>query len=71
MRKKRRDKPAKDSPAWVRCETCDDFWCAYHGLHAYDCRCPAIDEWAAIGLDPYSDKHPGDDAFKNVSDDGE
>lgn len=42
-------------PAWVRCESGDDFLCTIHpGEHAYDCECPGIEEWALCDLDPYT-----------------
>lgn len=41
------------SPAWIPCPGCDDFWCVIHEKHAYDCKCPSIDSWAARGLSPY------------------
>lgn len=44
--------PESPFPAWIRCEACEDFLCTLHpGQHAYDCDCPAIEEW---GCDPYS-----------------
>jgi hypothetical protein len=43
-------------PAWVRCETCDDFICTIHkGQHVADCPCPGIEVWAKRGIDPYTD----------------
>lgn len=41
-------------PAWERCECCDDFICNIHGVHVYDCKCPGIEYWAKIDVDPYS-----------------
>ena len=43
-----------ENPAWVRCESCDDFICTLHGEHVADCKCPDIDTWAAKGIDPYT-----------------
>lgn len=43
-----------DIACWTRCECCEDFICNIHGMHAYDCDCPPIDEWASLGIDPYS-----------------
>jgi hypothetical protein len=43
-------------PAWIRCETCEDFLCRIHGgSHVHDCPCPPIDLWE---VDPYSDGGP-------------
>lgn len=44
------------SPAWIRCECCEDFLCTIHGMHVYDCDCAPIDEWEK---DPYSIYAPG------------
>jgi hypothetical protein len=38
-------------PAWVKCPSCEDFYCSIHNCHAYDCSCPAIEKWKK---DPYS-----------------
>lgn len=46
--------PAVVVPAWTECECCGDFWCNLHGMHAYDCSCPPVDEWAAVDLWPYA-----------------
>jgi hypothetical protein len=59
--------PNDGGPAWVACE-CGDFVCSEHSstrrvLHAHDCHCPPIEEWGRIGLDPYRDPYPGDEAF--------
>jgi hypothetical protein len=43
----------REQAAWVRCEDCDDFICTLHDMHAYDCSCPAIEEWAEVLDDPY------------------
>ncbi|NBW14373.1 MAG: hypothetical protein EBR82_40885 [Caulobacteraceae bacterium] len=45
--------PAVVVAPWVRCECCGDVWCRLHGMHAYDCACPAVDEWAVYDLSPY------------------
>jgi DNA (cytosine-5)-methyltransferase 1 len=45
--------PALRVVPWMPCPDCDDYWCRLHGMHAYDCPCPAIDVWAAQGLSPY------------------
>lgn len=36
---------------WVPCECCPEFWCVIHDQHAFECECPAIEEWAT---DPYA-----------------
>ena len=38
--------------AWVPCPCCQEYWCMRHGCHAFECECPAIQEWTT---DPYSD----------------
>ena len=43
----------KTLPAWVECQCCDEFWCLIHGTHAFECECPAIDEWEET-VYPYS-----------------
>jgi len=30
---------------WYKCDCCDDYMCRLHGVHAYDCDCPTIDEF--------------------------
>ena len=49
--KTNRKRPKKEYPAWVRCPSCDDFYCSNHRAHVYDCECPGVDEWG--GVDPY------------------
>lgn len=49
-------------PAWVKC-SCGDYFCKKHELHAHDCHCPPLEDWVALGLDPYRDMHPGDKVF--------
>ena len=45
---------------WTPCDCCDDYLCNYHvGQHAYDCTCPAIDQWVEYDLWPY-DEEPAD-----------
>lgn len=45
-------RPGRTSlPPWVKCSVCQDFQCTIHGMHAYDCPCPPIEEWET---DPYS-----------------
>lgn len=44
--------PQSPHPAWILCGCCDDYLCTIHaGEHAYDCECPALEDWAC---DPYS-----------------
>jgi hypothetical protein len=39
---------------WVPCDCCGDYLCNYHDAeHAFECDCPAIDQWAEHGLNPY------------------
>lgn len=38
---------------WQLCEDCGEFWCNIHGEHAFECPCPAIEEW---DTDPYTDE---------------
>ena len=53
--------PWKAKPPWTRCECCEDFWCNIHRKHAYDCKCPPIDEWILIS--PYDPIGPPDDGI--------
>jgi hypothetical protein len=39
--------PEPERPAWVPCDSCDDYWCTIHGVHAFECSCPPIEEWSA------------------------
>jgi hypothetical protein len=61
--------PGTGLPAWIECAMCGDFLCTYHSaeeghaVHAFDCHCPAVEEWHDLNLDPYTDEHPGDEAF--------
>lgn len=43
--------PAVMVPAWVPCDSCEDFICQLHGCHAHECGCPPVEEWPT---DPYS-----------------
>lgn len=45
--------PALLVPAWVKCECCDEHWCAFHQQHVFECGCPPIDGWAELGVYPY------------------
>jgi hypothetical protein len=38
---------------WRKCPLCDDYLCTLHKMHAYECSCPSIEEWAEQGIDPY------------------
>ncbi len=33
------------SPPWVGCHNCENMWCTLHAKHAFECSCPAIEEW--------------------------
>ncbi len=48
----------RESPAWVRCECCENYWCLAHALHAHDCSCPPFEEWSKS---PYESGIPGQD----------
>jgi hypothetical protein len=41
---------------WTRCPGCEDYVCNIHDRHAYDCQCPDIDTFVAMGIDPYEDE---------------
>lgn len=43
------------APAWIPCSGCDGFYCRIHQEHAYDCACPAVEEWDG---DPYTSGGP-------------
>jgi len=60
--------PNDGGPTWIECEACGDYVCTEHStegdvVHAFDCHCPAVEEWARINLSPYLDPYPGDEAF--------
>ena len=60
-------------PAWVKCDDCDNYLCTYHGKHAHDCpedECPGLELWDELGLNPYTDPHPGPQAFKHYTAEG-
>jgi len=42
-------------PAWVPCQSCDDFWCTIHYKHVYDCECPGIEAWEDGPCYPYDE----------------
>jgi len=47
-----RDWLERQRQAWTPCPCCDDFACTIHApLHAFECECSPIEEWAR---DPYS-----------------
>lgn len=44
--------PTSPHAAWIVCDCCEDYLCTIHeSEHAFECDCPAIEEWAC---DPYS-----------------
>lgn len=45
--------PAVVSPAWVKCECCEDYVCQVHGCHAHECTCASIEDWAEADASPY------------------
>jgi hypothetical protein len=47
--------PKTDEPAWVPCDSCENYWCTIHGMHAFECTCPPIEEWSAS---PYRSSDP-------------
>lgn len=46
---------SEQSPAWVPCTHCEEFWCRIHQEHAFECACPALDDWTC---DPYTQGGP-------------
>jgi hypothetical protein len=52
-RKRISTKSVHKVPVWQECTGCGDFVCNIHGGHVYDCACPAIEFWSAIGVNPY------------------
>lgn len=42
-----------DSAIWEPCDCCGEPFCTIHDQHAFECACPAIDEWP-LDVDPYS-----------------
>jgi len=44
--------PVPAALCWAPCDCCDEFVCNIHGVHAFECECPPIDEWGQI--DPYT-----------------
>jgi hypothetical protein len=41
----RKETAAGQTPAWIPCPCCEDFWCTLHNMHAYECKCPPVEEW--------------------------
>lgn len=39
---------------WTECEACEDYICNLHDQHAFDCPCPAVEDFIGLGIDPYS-----------------
>ena len=40
---------------WVECLWCEDFWCVFHHMHAWECSRPDIDSFAVMNINPYFD----------------
>ena len=51
-RQRRMKRRSPTYAAWIRCPSCEDFWCTIHRQHVYDCACPPIEEW--MSRDPYA-----------------
>ncbi len=47
-------------PMWVKCEACDDYFCALHMEHVFECDCAAYEDMLEQGVDPYEDGAPDD-----------
>lgn len=46
-------RPTHDLPVWIPCgEGCQEFHCRLHLMHAMDCPCPPIEEWAVSPYEP-------------------
>jgi hypothetical protein len=30
---------------WEPCPDCPEYWCNIHGMHAFECECPPVEEW--------------------------
>lgn len=37
---------------WIPCPCCDDHYCQIHGVHAFECPCPPVEEWATSPYGP-------------------
>lgn len=40
-------------PCWIVCPSCEDALCVRHGLHVFECECPALEDWMAEDVDPW------------------
>ena len=41
--------PSRHQPTWEPCPCCDEFRCALHAMHAWECPCPPTDEdWQEV-----------------------
>lgn len=40
---------------WMKCRSCDEFWCMIHKTHAFECACPSLEWWDEHGIDPYKE----------------
>ena len=40
------------TPAWVKCDHCEDYICTIHMSHAHECECPPIEEWEQSPYEP-------------------
>ena len=29
---------------WIPCDSCEEYWCVTHQMHAFECPCPEVDE---------------------------
>lgn len=56
QRSKRSKTINRREPAWIKCDSCDDYFCTVHLMHVADCPCPPIEEW---DTDPYTGTAPG------------
>ena len=43
-----------NTPLWIECDMCEEWWCSLHDSHVFDCICPGIEELVEFGVDPYS-----------------
>ena len=46
---------AEVTTRWFKCDLCEDYYCALHDKHAFECKCPTLEEFIAQGVDPYLD----------------
>lgn len=54
------------SAVWSKCNSCDEFVCAYHKTHAFECKCPGIGVWDHYGYSPY-DTHLTDEVARLIN----